>query len=79
MFLRCIIRPQKLITHEKLFEETHNRVKAGRYIVALPFQVVNVEFRDSQEITFKRFYAFKRRLLQNPELYTQYSALLKNY
>lgn len=47
--------------------------------VRLPFNDKKNELGDSYQIALKRFYALERRLVQNPQLYEEYSKFLDEY
>lgn len=79
----CYIEKRKLTSEErvceKIFEETVKRNQEGRYIVKMPIRDGFVDLGDSYEAARKRFLSLERRLVRNPELYTEYAKFMNEY
>ncbi|XP_063972042.1 uncharacterized protein LOC135159909 [Diachasmimorpha longicaudata] len=64
---------------EQHFTANFSRSSTGRYVVALPFNEKISNLGESRSRAYHRFKACERKLLHNPELKTQYDAVLQEY
>lgn len=66
---------------ENIFNKTHFRDKTGRYIVQLPFRedFPDFDIENSRALALKRFLSLEKRLIANPEIYQQYSDIIRDY
>lgn len=77
--IACTLSPDELIC-EKLFSESTIRNSEGRFIVKLPIRNNTIsELGDSREIAKRRFFALEKRLLKQPDLYTEYRKFMCEY
>lgn len=78
------IPKQKFQSPEEQAAETHfmanySRDNTGRYVVSLPFKQTDPKLSSSKEIALKRLKSLERKFLRQPELETQYKAVLSEY
>ena len=64
---------------EKHFKETHTRKIDGRYIVRLPFKENKSQIGSSYDMALQRFHRLEKRLVNNNDLYAEYTEFLKEY
>lgn len=66
---------------EQIFVATTRRDRTGRYIVNLPFRDKDpsCKYGNSKSIATKQFYRLEKRLLANPKLKAEYSAVIADY
>ncbi|XP_041564649.1 uncharacterized protein LOC121467326 [Drosophila elegans] len=64
---------------EQHFLKTHTRDPKGRYIVELPFKDPNKPFSDTLQGALARFKGVERRLMQDPNLRSQYVKFMHEY
>ncbi|XP_076233347.1 uncharacterized protein LOC143178507 [Calliopsis andreniformis] len=64
---------------EEHFLKNVRREKSGRYTVALPFNEKRDQLGESRSRALNRFFSLERKLNRNPELKTQYTAVMDEY
>ncbi|XP_052855109.1 uncharacterized protein LOC128263876 [Drosophila gunungcola] len=64
---------------EQQFLKTHTRDPKGRHIVELPFKDPNKQFSDTLQGALARFNGVERRLMQDPNLRSQYVKFMHEY
>lgn len=64
---------------EKIFAETVERNRDGRYVVQLPFKLDAGILGNSYNSAYKQFMALERRLYSNPELKSKYTEFMREY
>ncbi|XP_030767679.1 uncharacterized protein LOC115891368 [Sitophilus oryzae] len=81
--LEDVPQSSTLSSDEKLAEEhfckTFSRTLSGRYKVSLPFKTLEPIFEGSRDVALRRFFSLEKRLLRNPQLYSQYSNYMREY
>lgn len=64
---------------EKHFIKTRTQADDNKYIVSLPFKYNKPSFSGIRDLTVNRFLSLERCLLQQPQLYSEYSQFMKEY
>lgn len=64
---------------EEYFKATTTRTQEGRYVIALPFNHLQMNLGNSYDQALKRLENTERRLSHNPELQSQYYQVLNEY
>lgn len=81
--LEDVPQSSTLSSDEKLAEEhfckTFSRTLSGHYKVSLPFKTLEPIFEGSRDVALRRFFSLEKRLLRNPQLYSQYSNYMREY
>ncbi|XP_055605321.1 uncharacterized protein LOC129753522 [Uranotaenia lowii] len=81
--IESVPEEQTISTEESECEEhflaTHQRDDSGRYIVQLPLRNSVGELGDSRNLALRRFFALERRLVDQPELKSQYVEFMHEY
>ncbi|XP_030765371.1 uncharacterized protein LOC115889501 [Sitophilus oryzae] len=81
--LEDVPQSSTLSSDERLAEEhfckTFSRTLSGRYKVSLPFKTLEPIFEGSRDVALRRFFSLEKRLLRNPQLYSQYSNYMREY
>ncbi|XP_070527735.1 uncharacterized protein [Cardiocondyla obscurior] len=64
---------------ENFYIKTVSRRQDGRYVVRLPFRVLNKFIGESRSIALKRLFSLERKLTSNPNLKLEYERNIKKY
>ncbi|XP_070517413.1 uncharacterized protein [Cardiocondyla obscurior] len=64
---------------ENFYIKTVSRRQDGRYVVRLPFRVLNKSIGESRSIALKRLFSLERKLTSNPNLKLEYERNIKEY
>lgn len=64
---------------ENHFVATHSRQSDGRYVVRLPFKLESPLIGKTRDIAHFRFFSLEKRLIKNPQMYSDYRAFMQDY